>query len=323
MHHDLDPETIRCTSDSIGLAGFRVVIRELPPNGGFDSGRKGTQSFRLGYRPIKERGRTIFRFRRNPGHAVRMARVSAIIPPDEPFEASYFEADGKIASFEIHPAFFTDVINRAGISPVKLRHLPPAAFLINRRVDLLCSLLMQETEGGAPLGSLYFENLATALIIAVASQTDARLPNAGNLYIQHQQIQRVVLHIESNFAAKLTTQDLARVSNLSAFHFTRLFSRIVGLTPHEYILDCRIRFAERLLSLHGYESSIADVAAEAGFADQAHLSRHFRRVFGKSPNAYRLQQEYTKRAQSRSSPQSLAAPITIGRGVAGIAATAA
>ncbi len=291
MRCELDPGTVRCTSDFTGLTEFRVVIRELPRNGGFGSGSRGGGCFRLGYRPIEERGRTVFRFRNDPGHRVRMARVSAIIPPDEPFEASYLEADGKIASFEIYPAFFADVIRRAGISPVNLHRLPPAGFVINRRVDVLCSLLMRETENGASLGSLYFKTLATALIIAVASQADVRLPGAGNIYIQNQQIQRAVSYIEANFRSKLTIEDLARVSNLSLFHFCRLFSRMVGLTPHEYIRSCRIRFAERLLWLHGAQCSIAEVAAESGFADQAHFTRHFRRVFGKTPKAYRLQQD--------------------------------
>jgi AraC-like DNA-binding protein len=45
--------------------------------------------------------------------------------------------------------------------------------------------------------------------------------------------------------------------------------------------------AEKLLSLPGATSSIADVAADSGFADQAQFSRHFRRVYGRSPYEYR------------------------------------
>jgi AraC family transcriptional regulator len=290
MQRDLDPGSVRCTSDFTGFSGFRVVVRELPSSGCYGTGRKGVESFRLGYRPVEERGRTLFRFRKNPDQPVPMARVSAIIPPLQPFEVSFAEADGKIASFEIHPTFLTEVIKRAGISPVNLTDLPPARFVINRRVDLLCSLLMQETENGGPLGPLYFQNLATALVIAVTSQTDVRLPHAGNIYVQHRQIQRAVSYIETHFDSKLTIQELARVSNLSLFHFTRLFSRVIGLTPHEYIVNCRVRFAERLLRSHQTECSIADVAAESGFADQAHFSRQFRRIFGKAPSVYRSQQ---------------------------------
>jgi AraC family transcriptional regulator len=290
MKCDLDPTSVRCTSDFTGFPGFRVVVRELPKTGGYGTGRRGVSTFRIGYRPAEERGRTVFRFLKNPDYPVRMARVSAIIPPDQPFEVSYAEADGKIASFEIHPAFLAEVVKRAGISPANLADVPPARFVINRRVDLLCSLLMQETENRGPLGSLYFQNLATALVIAVTSQTDVQLPYAGNIYVQHRQIQRAVSYIETHFHSKLTIQQLARISNLSLFHFTRLFSRVIGLTPHEYIVNCRIRLAERLLRLHKTECSIADVAAESGFADQAHLSRQFRRVFGETPNVYRLQQ---------------------------------
>jgi AraC-like DNA-binding protein len=286
MRYEIDPVSIRSTSDRFGIGGFRVVIRQKPANGSFGTGSKGAPNFTIAYRPGVERGRTVFRFHHQPGNEVRMAKVSAIVPPDEPYEVDYVDAAGKIATFEIHPDYFTAVIRSSGIRPVKLRQLPPAGFVTNRRVDSLCSLLMHETEAQAPLGRLYFDALAKALIIAVVSQTDVRLPEAGNLYIQHDRIQRAVSHLEANFQVKLTTEDLARVSNLSPFHFSRLFSRLVGLTPHEYILSCRLRFAARLLRGHS-EYSVGDVAVQAGFADQSHFTKCFFRVFGKTPKAYR------------------------------------
>ena len=149
---------------------------------------------------------------------------------------------------------------------------------------------MQETENGAQLGSLYFESLAKALVIAVVSQTDPRLPDAGKIYVQNERVKQALSYIESNFRSKLTLPEIAAASGLSVSHFCRLFGRMVGLTPHEYILNCRLHFAERLLCLRGAECSIADVAAESGFADQAHFSRHFHRVFRKTPHEYRRQQ---------------------------------
>jgi AraC-like DNA-binding protein len=64
-----------------------------------------------------------------------------------------------------------------------------------------------------------------------------------------------------------------------------LFRRIVGLAPHQYLLRRRLQHAQQLLSAATEGCSIADVAAGAGFADQAHLARHFRRAYGVSPNS--------------------------------------
>lgn len=133
----------------------------------------------------------------------------------------------------------------------------------------------------------YFEMLAKALIIAVTSQTDVRLPDAGNLYVQHERVQRAVSYLESNFQSKLTIQDLARISNLSPFHFSRLFTRFVGLSPHEYILSCRLQYSARLLRAHP-EYSIGDVALTSGFSDQSHFTRSFCHAFSKTPRAYRM-----------------------------------
>lgn len=99
---------------------------------------------------------------------------------------------------------------------------------------------------------------------------------------QRHRIQKAVALVETNFASKLTVDHLARVSGLSAYHFSRLFKAIVGFSPHQYLLHCRLRHAKTLLLEQGEGRSLADVAAECGFADQSHLARHFRRAYGMS-----------------------------------------
>ena len=59
---------------------------------------------------------------------------------------------------------------------------------------------MQETEQGCPSGRAYFEHLANALLIAVASQIDARLPTAGNPEVQYRSIRQAIALMEANFA---------------------------------------------------------------------------------------------------------------------------
>jgi AraC-like DNA-binding protein len=78
--------------------------------------------------------------------------------------------------------------------------------------------------------------------------------------------------------------DLSRIAQLSAFHLVRSFHDAYGLPPAAYQRDLRLRQARR--RLHA-EVSIATVAAECGFCDQAHLGRWFKRTYGVTPAAYR------------------------------------
>jgi AraC family transcriptional regulator len=55
----------------------------------------------------------------------------------------------------------------------------------------------------------------------------------------------------------------------------------MGVTPHQYILQCRIDKAKYLLQ-HS-ELSIADIAARVGFCDQSHFTRYFKRIVGVTP----------------------------------------
>ena len=82
--------------------------------------------------------------------------------------------------------------------------------------------------------------------------------------------------------------DLARESGMSPFALVRAFRSETGLPPHAYVNHLRVRLARQLL-----DSGVApaDVAAQAGFADQAHLTRHFKRVVGVPPRAYHRDRE--------------------------------
>jgi AraC-like DNA-binding protein len=76
---------------------------------------------------------------------------------------------------------------------------------------------------------------------------------------------------------------MARTAGISESYFSYLFSRQFRLSPHKYLVRCRLQYARKLLLTRKKEPSIVEVACECGFADQAHFTRHFRRTYGVTP----------------------------------------
>lgn len=77
----------------------------------------------------------------------------------------------------------------------------------------------------------------------------------------------------------------AQQAGLSPFHFLRLFSRVLGVTPHQYLVRSRLRHAARLLS--DDTRSITDIAFDVGFGDLSNFVRTFHRAAGVSPRRFR------------------------------------
>jgi AraC-like DNA-binding protein len=107
-------------------------------------------------------------------------------------------------------------------------------------------------------------------------------PGAGGLREPGVARARAALH--DRFRDDIGLDDLAAVSGLDRFRLTRAFKAGLGLSPHAYLVQLRLRAARRLLA---EGAAPAAAAADAGFADQSHLGRWFRRAYGLTPAAYR------------------------------------
>ena len=93
------------------------------------------------------------------------------------------------------------------------------------------------------------------------------------------------LWIDAHSQESIDLQQAASEVGLSAFHFLRMFSSVVGATPHQYLVRSRLRRAARLLSER--ERSVTDIAIEVGFGDLSNFVRTFRRAAGVSPTEFR------------------------------------
>jgi AraC-like DNA-binding protein len=129
-------------------------------------------------------------------------------------------------------------------------------------------------------------SLAEAVIAVTAGTAASSLSSSSSpSALDQRRVSMVLRHIERNFDQPLQLDELAAVACMSKYHFLRTFRRIVGLTPHQFLLDQRIRRAATALCTT--QTSISAIAFDAGFGDLSTFNGRFREVFGVSPGGLR------------------------------------
>lgn len=110
-----------------------------------------------------------------------------------------------------------------------------------------------------------------------------RALGAGLTEVTPPSLARAAEFIRENCTRSLKLEEICRQVGLSGSYLIRSFKLVYGLTPHAYQVNCRIEFCRSHLR-RGWP--IAEVALAAGFADQAHLQRIFKRVVAATPGQY-------------------------------------
>jgi AraC-like DNA-binding protein len=93
------------------------------------------------------------------------------------------------------------------------------------------------------------------------------------------------LWIDANSHREVELEDVAQQAGVSPFHFLRLFSSVLGVTPHQYLLRSRLRRAARQLA--DDDKAVTDIAYDVGFNDLSNFVRTFHRAAGVSPLKFR------------------------------------
>lgn len=145
------------------------------------------------------------------------------------------------------------------------------------------STLRDELESNKMGGALLIDSLKTALAIHLLRNYCTVRPKLSSYAdgLSQPTLQRVTEYIHEYLHQNLKLSELSAIAQLSPYHFLRLFKQKIGITPHQYILQCRIEQAKYLLQ-HS-ELSLAEIAVRVGFCDQSHLTRNFKRVVGVTP----------------------------------------
>lgn len=124
-------------------------------------------------------------------------------------------------------------------------------------------------------------NLLTTLIVRFAENR----PAPRSFGLERQAVRRACDYLVEHYAENVLLEDLARIANLSPFHFNRVFSEQMGMPPHAFQTQLRVLRAKALLR---QGCSIPQVASQTGFFDQSHLNRHFKRLVVVTPGQYRM-----------------------------------
>jgi AraC-like DNA-binding protein len=132
-----------------------------------------------------------------------------------------------------------------------------------------------------------FEELALRLagaVCAALSESASRAARAPTSR-DERRVAAALRRIEERHGARVSIEELAAAAAVSPFHFLRMFERVVGIPPGQYMLRMRLRRAA--VGLRRSSDAIAAVALDCGFDDLSTFNRQFRRVTGLTPKAYR------------------------------------
>jgi AraC family transcriptional regulator len=173
--------------------------------------------------------------------------------------------------------------------PLVDRFVPADSAGQDMRLSALLFSLERERLQGYPSGRLFLDGIEQALA-AIVIRYEGVGRNTVRLYkggLAPYRMKRVTEFIRAHIEEEITLNELARDVGLSPSHFCSLFRKTSGMTPHQFVLNCRIQHAKTLLSKSGH--SILDVALASGFRTHQHFSRIFRRHVGMPPSTYRSQ----------------------------------
>jgi AraC family transcriptional regulator len=180
-----------------------------------------------------------------------------------------------------------------GANDVELRH---SDNVVDSRVAGLVGALNAERVAGFPSGQLFLDSLEQALAMALVDGFAVRRPSLrshrGGLSPTH--VRRVTEWVRAKIEDELTLREMAQLVDLSISHFSQMFRKSTGETPHQFVLRQRVERAKEML--RAAETRVLDVAIACGFKTQQHFARVFRRLSGLSPTEYRQRLDESERS---------------------------
>jgi AraC family transcriptional regulator len=260
------------TATSLHSGPISVIDYRCAAGPGDPSFPEQHQSFSLSY--VRH---GTFGYRSRGRHFEMVAGAVLLGFPGDEFVCTHEHACGdECLSFHLAP----EVVETLGTSDDvwKRGALPPLA-----EIMVLGELAQAAAAGDSGVG---VEEAGMLLVMRLAALVGARSQQLRRASPRdRRRAVETALWLDANAHEPIDLDRAARQAGLSSFHFLRMFARIVGVTPHQYLLRARLRRAARALAAD--DRSVSDIALDVGFADLSNFVRTFRRAAGVSPRGFR------------------------------------
>lgn len=197
---------------------------------------------------------------------------------------------GPVVSLAITPSFLVDCAIRTGLgtSTNDISLLAETALKdsgMTRLIDDLAREMLDAEPGHEVVIAAVVEQIVIHLLRHYATFRQTASLELSRVGLVDRRIRRAIELMVAQLDQELSLRDLAAASYLSPFHFSRLFKKLMGTTPHAYLASLRTTTAQRLLA--ETDLPITAVSARVGYSSPSHFSRGFRQATGLSPRAFR------------------------------------
>lgn len=159
----------------------------------------------------------------------------------------------------------------------------PVEIQDTRAIETLASLLVDELSNPSK-HAIYAENLVGS-IVAGLLDINGEADDRTNARLTQAQMNKLISVVNARADYRMTVAEMAETVGLSESWFANVFKQTTGTTPLQWQLGKRVSLAQNMLAES--DLTVAAIAAQLGFSDQAHLTKTFRQVAGETPAAWR------------------------------------
>jgi AraC family transcriptional regulator len=159
--------------------------------------------------------------------------------------------------------------------------------LVDARLGRLVEAVNAERIAGFPSGRLFLDSVEQALAVALVNGYAVRHRSVQTYRggLGSARLRKIKEFVATKMEEELTLREMAQSVELSTAHFSRMFLKSTGETPHHFVLRQRVERAKEML--HSADARVMEVAVACGFKTQQHFAQVFRHVCGASPTEYR------------------------------------